>query len=70
MERVRALLYDIHGNLPALEAVLADADDAGEFLLGGDYATAGPWPRETVQRSALPRIHVAFSSSLSRSTVR
>jgi putative phosphoesterase len=50
MERVRALLYDIHGNLPALEAVLADADDAGEFLLGGDYATAGPWPRETVQR--------------------
>jgi putative phosphoesterase len=50
MERVRALLYDIHGNLPALEAVLADADDAGEFLLGGDYATAGPWPSETVQR--------------------
>jgi len=50
MERVRALLYDIHGNLPALEAVLADADDAGEFLLGGDYATAGPWPRETVER--------------------
>ena len=25
MERVLALLYDIHGNLPALEAVLADA---------------------------------------------
>jgi len=50
MERVRALLYDIHGNLPALEAVLADADDAAEFLLGGDYATAGPWPRETVER--------------------
>ena len=50
MERVRALLYDIHGNLPALEAVLADADDADEFLLGGDYATAGPWPRETVER--------------------
>ena len=45
-----ALLYDIHGNLPALEAVLADADDAGEFLLGGDYATAGAWPRETVER--------------------
>ena len=45
MERVLALLYDIHGNLPALEAVLADADDAGEFLLGGDYATAGAWPR-------------------------
>jgi predicted phosphodiesterase len=50
MERVLALLYDIHGNLPALEAVLADADDGGEFLLGGDYATAGAWPRETVER--------------------
>ncbi len=45
-----ALLYDIHGNLPALEAVLADAGDAGELLLGGDYATAGAWPRETVER--------------------
>ena len=50
MERVLALLYDIHGNLPALEAVLADAGDAGELLLGGDYATAGAWPRETVER--------------------
>lgn len=47
---MRALLYDIHGNLPALEAVLADAGDADEFLLGGDYATAGAWPRETVER--------------------
>jgi predicted phosphodiesterase len=47
---VPALLYDIHGNLPALEAVLADAGDAGGFLLGGDYATAGAWPRETVDR--------------------
>jgi predicted phosphodiesterase len=47
---VRALLYDMHGNLPALEAVIADASDADEFLLGGDYATAGAWPRETVER--------------------
>jgi putative phosphoesterase len=50
MGRVLALLYDIHGNLPALEAVLADASDAGELLLGGDYATAGAWPTETVER--------------------
>lgn len=50
MRGVRALLYDTHGNLPALEAVLADAGDADEFLLGGDYATAGAWPRETVER--------------------
>lgn len=46
---MRALLYDIHGNLPALEAVLADAGDADEFLMGGDYATAGAWPKETVE---------------------
>ena len=45
-----ALLYDIHGNLPALEAVLAHAQDADEFLLGGDYATFGAWPVETVER--------------------
>jgi len=47
---LRALLYDIHGNLPALEAVLAEVGDADEFLLGGDYATAGAWPKETVER--------------------
>lgn len=47
-----ALLYDVHGNLPALEAVLADARSVGadEFLLGGDYALFGPWPAETVAR--------------------
>jgi diadenosine tetraphosphatase ApaH/serine/threonine PP2A family protein phosphatase len=46
-----ALLYDIHGNLAALEAVTAEASAAGVdgYLLGGDYATFGPWPRETVE---------------------
>ena len=35
-----ALLYDVHGNLPALDAVLADARSAGatEWLVGGDVA--------------------------------
>jgi predicted phosphodiesterase len=47
---VRALLYDVHGNLPALRAVLDDAARHGaeRFLLGGDYALFGPWPAETV----------------------
>jgi predicted phosphodiesterase len=52
-----ALLYDIHGNLPALEAVFHDAEVAGatSYLLGGDYAAFGPWPRETAERlEALP----------------
>ena len=51
------LLYDVHGNLPALEAVLDDAERAGvkSWVLGGDYALFGPWPAETVERlRALP----------------
>jgi diadenosine tetraphosphatase ApaH/serine/threonine PP2A family protein phosphatase len=49
---VLALLYDVHGNLPALEAVLADAEATGaqRYLLGGDYALFGAWPAETVAR--------------------
>jgi diadenosine tetraphosphatase ApaH/serine/threonine PP2A family protein phosphatase len=49
---VLALLYDIHGNVLALEAVLADARAAGarRFLLGGDYALFGAWPAETLAR--------------------
>jgi diadenosine tetraphosphatase ApaH/serine/threonine PP2A family protein phosphatase len=45
-----ALLYDLHGNLAALEAVLDDARGAGaeRYVLGGDYALFGAWPAETV----------------------
>jgi predicted phosphodiesterase len=47
---VLGLLYDIHGNLPALEAVLADAEREGvdRWLLGGDYSAHCPWPLETL----------------------
>jgi predicted phosphodiesterase len=45
MTRVAAL-YDIHGNLAALEAVLAQVD-AETLLVGGD-AVLGPMPRETL----------------------
>lgn len=47
-----ALLYDVHGNLPALEAVLVDARAAGvgRFVIGGDVALFGAWPAETVAR--------------------
>jgi predicted phosphodiesterase len=43
-----AALYDIHGNLHALDAVLAEAD-ADLIIVGGD-AVAGPWPSETLER--------------------
>jgi predicted phosphodiesterase len=44
-----AVLADIHGNLPALEAVLADVDAAGAdvIVLNGDLAT-GPMPAQTL----------------------
>ena len=47
-----AILYDIHGNLPALETAIADAESAGaeRWLLGGDFASWSPWPQETLER--------------------
>ena len=49
MSKRIAALYDIHGNLPALEAVLADIGQAGaeEILVGGDVVP-GPMPRECI----------------------
>jgi predicted phosphodiesterase len=49
---VLALLYDIHGNLVALDEVLKDAEAVGAkaYLLGGDFASSSPWPRETIER--------------------
>jgi predicted phosphodiesterase len=46
-----AALYDVHGNLPALEAVLDDvrAESVDAIVFGGDIAS-GPFPRETVDR--------------------
>ena len=46
------ILYDIHGNVDALEAVLADAEavDVDRWLLGGDYGTPSPQPLETLAR--------------------
>jgi len=54
---VLGILYDIHGVLPALEAVVAEAEseDVSRWLLGGDYASWSPWPLETIERlRALP----------------
>lgn len=48
-----ALLSDIHGNVVALDAVLADIVKLGSFdqlVVAGDLAWAGPWPAEVVDR--------------------
>jgi putative phosphoesterase len=53
-----AALYDVHGNLPALEAVLAqlEREDVDAIVFGGDIAS-GPLPRETVELvRALPNV--------------
>src|SRR5918992_1224406 len=44
-----AALYDIHGNLPALEAVLDEVRRArvDRIVIGGDVLP-GPMPRETL----------------------
>jgi putative phosphoesterase len=47
---VIATLYDIHGNLPALEAVLAEVPDEAAILVGGDVCFAGEQPAETLER--------------------
>ena len=46
-----AALYDIHGTLPALEAVLAEVAQLSPdtIVIGGD-AVWGPMPRETLAR--------------------
>jgi len=46
-----AALYDIHANLPALEAVLHDIRqaDVDQVVVGGDVVP-GPMPRETLRR--------------------
>ena len=46
-----AVLSDIHGNLPALEAVVADAEARGctGFADLGDILSGPLWPRETAE---------------------
>lgn len=47
------LISDIHGNLPALEAVLEKLDEEAvdQLVFLGDVAV-GPWPSDTVKRLA------------------
>jgi predicted phosphodiesterase len=46
-----AALYDVHGNLPALEAVLADPRCAAtDLVVSGGDVVAGPMPAECVDR--------------------
>jgi putative phosphoesterase len=56
-----AALYDVHGNLPALEAVLADVRAAKPDLIvfGGDLVW-GPWPREVLALARSVPVEMRF----------
>jgi len=45
-----AALYDIHGNLAALEAVLAEVPDDATIVVGGDICAGGEQPSEVLAR--------------------
>ena len=45
-----AALYDVHGNPPALEAVLAEAErEAPDVVLFGGDLIWGAWPSECLE---------------------
>jgi putative phosphoesterase len=56
-----AAIYDVHGNLPALEAVLADLQSINPDLIvvGGDVV-AGPMPAEVLDRLAALSESICF----------
>src|SRR5579862_2863799 len=45
-----AALYDVHGNLQALEAVLAEVPDDATIVVGGDVCAGGEQASETLER--------------------
>ena len=56
-----AVISDVHGNLPALKAVLEDAQKQGisRCLFAGDYCMSGPWPDECIDViRAIPEKHL------------
>ncbi len=52
-----AVISDVHGNYPALRAVLEDARQRGvtHYLFAGDYCISNPWPDDSV--AAIRAIH-------------
>ena len=69
-ERV-AVITDIHGNLPALQAALARIDALGieRIYCGGDLVGYGPHPNEVcalIQERAIPTIHGNYDYAIAR----
>ena len=59
-----AIFSDVHANLPALEAVLADIDAAevdARYALG-DLVGYAPWPNEVLERLATERLPIVMGN--------
>ena len=70
MNRI-AVITDIHGNLPALQATLAEIDAIGvdEIYCGGDLVGYGPHPNEVcalVHELGIPTIYGNYDYSIAR----
>jgi putative phosphoesterase len=70
MSRV-AVITDIHGNLPALQAALAAIDGLGieEIYCGGDLVGYGPHPNEVcglIQEREIPTIYGNYDYAIAR----
>ena len=57
-----AVISDIHGNYPALKAVLEDAGRQGitHCLFAGDYCISGPFPDECISTIRAIPDHIAI----------
>jgi len=66
-----AVITDIHGNLPALEAALARIEELGveRVYCGGDLVGYGPHPNEVcalIERRAIPTIYGNYDYAIGR----
>ena len=66
-----AVITDIHGNLPALEAALARIEELGidQVYCGGDLVGYGPWPNEVcdlIRERDIPTIYGNYDYAIGR----
>jgi len=64
-----AIVTDIHGNLPALEAALARVDELAPDAIycGGDLVGYGPWPNEVcrlIEDRGIPTIYGNYDHAI------